>query len=201
MLIATMVIIRLVITVVCMGGCSVTSDPLWLPRLLCSWDSPGQNTEVGCHFLLQGIYPTQGWNPHLLRLRHWRAGSLLVAPPGKPIIVLLFREKKKKSHSPSPFSLFSSRTEFLRGMTLTSISVPSWSSILLSSQSLHLQTLCSVISLCTHSLNMGPHVCFSPTLAVPKVWSPGQQQHHMQVSLQTYQVRNPVRVGDRWALI
>ena len=32
-------------------------------RLLCPWDSPGQNTGVGCHALLQGILPTQGSNP------------------------------------------------------------------------------------------------------------------------------------------
>ena len=29
-------------------------------RLLCPWNSPGTNTEVGCHSLLQGIFPTQG---------------------------------------------------------------------------------------------------------------------------------------------
>ena len=29
------------------------------PRLLCPWDSPGKKTGVGCHFLLQGIFPTQ----------------------------------------------------------------------------------------------------------------------------------------------
>ena len=29
-------------------------------RLLCPWDFPGKNTEVGCHFLLQGNFPTQG---------------------------------------------------------------------------------------------------------------------------------------------
>ena len=32
-------------------------------RLLCPWNSPDQNTGVGSHFLLQGIFPTQGWNP------------------------------------------------------------------------------------------------------------------------------------------
>ena len=32
-------------------------------RLLLPWDSPGKNTGVGCHFLLQGIFPTQGLNP------------------------------------------------------------------------------------------------------------------------------------------
>ena len=29
-------------------------------------DSPGKNTGVGCHFLLQGIFPTQGLNLHVL---------------------------------------------------------------------------------------------------------------------------------------
>ena len=33
------------------------------------WDFPGKNTGVGCHFLLQGIFPTQGWNPGLLHCR------------------------------------------------------------------------------------------------------------------------------------
>ena len=33
------------------------------------WDSPGKNTGVGCHFLLQGIFPTQGSNPGLLHCR------------------------------------------------------------------------------------------------------------------------------------
>ena len=34
---------------------------------------PGKNTGVGCHFLLQEIFPSQGSNPHLL---HWQADSL-----------------------------------------------------------------------------------------------------------------------------
>ena len=34
-----------------------------LPRLVCPWDSPGKNTGVGCHALLQGSIPTQGSNP------------------------------------------------------------------------------------------------------------------------------------------
>ena len=32
-------------------------------------DSPGKNTGVGCHALLQGIFPNQGWNPGLLHCR------------------------------------------------------------------------------------------------------------------------------------
>ena len=38
-------------------------------RLLCPWDSLGQNTRVGCHFLLQGIFLTQGLNLGLLNCR------------------------------------------------------------------------------------------------------------------------------------
>ena len=55
--------------------CSVVSTsptlrPLGLQpaRLLCPRDFPGKNTGGGCHFLLQGISPTQGSNLHLLQL-------------------------------------------------------------------------------------------------------------------------------------
>ena len=46
----------------------------------------GKNPGMGCHALLQGIFLTQGLNPHLLRLLHWQAGSLPRAQPGKPRI-------------------------------------------------------------------------------------------------------------------
>ena len=39
---------------------------LWIlaqTRLLCPWDSPDMNTEVDCHALLWGIFPTHGQNP------------------------------------------------------------------------------------------------------------------------------------------
>ena len=41
-------------------------------RLLCPWHFPGKNTGVGCHFLLQGVFLTQGSNLHLL---HWQLDS------------------------------------------------------------------------------------------------------------------------------
>ena len=41
---------------------------LYPTRLLYPWDSPGENTGMGCHALLQGIFPTQGSNPRLLSL-------------------------------------------------------------------------------------------------------------------------------------
>ena len=60
------------------------SDSLWPhgpqpARLFCPWDSPGKNTAVGCHFLLQGVFPTQGWKPSLLCLLHWQTGSFPLA--------------------------------------------------------------------------------------------------------------------------
>ena len=46
---------------------------------------PGKNIGVGCHSLLQGTFPTQGWNSGLLR---WHADSLWSEPPGKTESVL-----------------------------------------------------------------------------------------------------------------
>ena len=40
-----------------------------LTRLLCPWDFLGKNSRVGCHFLLQEIFLTQGSNPRLLHCR------------------------------------------------------------------------------------------------------------------------------------
>ena len=49
---------------------------LWPTRLLCPWDSPGKNTGVGCHDLLQAFFPTQGSNPCLLSLLYRQAYSI-----------------------------------------------------------------------------------------------------------------------------
>ena len=38
---------------------------LWSSRLLCPWDFPGKNIRVGCHFLLQRIFLTQGSKSNL----------------------------------------------------------------------------------------------------------------------------------------
>ena len=39
------------------------------PDVSCPWDSPAKNTEMGGHFLLQGIFPTQGTDSSLLHCR------------------------------------------------------------------------------------------------------------------------------------
>ena len=51
-------------------------------RLLCPWDFPGKNTEVGCHFLLQGIFLTQGLNLHPPLGLSWESIHLRCGRPG-----------------------------------------------------------------------------------------------------------------------
>ena len=62
-------------------GSELRPHGLWPTRLLLPGDFPGKNTEVDCHFLLQGIFPTQGSNPHLL---HWQTDSLPLGHLGSP---------------------------------------------------------------------------------------------------------------------
>ena len=76
----------------CMLNHSVMSDSLQHhglqpSRLLCPWDFPGKNTGVGCHFLLQGIFPTQGSNLCLLR---WQEDSLPLSHLGSPMYVYIW---------------------------------------------------------------------------------------------------------------
>ena len=81
--------------------CSLLTVTLWKPwmlsriwlwphelqptRLLCPWDFPGKNSGMDCHFLLQGIFPTQGYNPCLLWflncrqiLYHWATSYVII---------------------------------------------------------------------------------------------------------------------------
>ena len=52
-------------------SCPTLCDPMDCspPVSSVNGDSPGKNTEVGCHDILQGIFPTQGSNPGLLHCR------------------------------------------------------------------------------------------------------------------------------------
>ena len=70
-------------SVVCCCLVAKSCQPLLWPhglcslhRLLCPWDFSDKNTGVGCNFLLQGFFPTQGWNPHVSHLLHGQADSL-----------------------------------------------------------------------------------------------------------------------------
>ena len=50
-------------------------------RSLCPCNSPGKNTGVGCHAILQVIFPTQGLNTCLLHLLYWQVGALPLVLP------------------------------------------------------------------------------------------------------------------------
>ena len=67
-------------------SCSVVCDclrihGLQLTRLLCPWNFPGKSTGVGCHFLLQGIFLTQGSS---LGLPHCRQRLYRLIHQGSP---------------------------------------------------------------------------------------------------------------------
>ena len=57
---------------------------LYPTRLLCLWDFSRKNTGMGCHFLLQGIFLTQGLKQYLLCLLHWQVDSLPLCHLGSP---------------------------------------------------------------------------------------------------------------------
>ena len=93
-------------------------------RLLCPWSFPGKNTIVGCHFLVQRIFPIQGSN---LCLLHWQADSFSTESPRKPqrmvcacvlscfSCVQLFVTQWTIAHQ-APLSLGFSRQEYWSGL-------------------------------------------------------------------------------------
>ena len=95
----------------CCCPCLVAKSCLFWPhglqhaRRLCPRDSPGKNTGVGYHSLLQGIFPTQGSN---LGLLHWQVNSLL---PGKPKLISFCYQRcsGKYCESSEEFSLWTQR--------------------------------------------------------------------------------------------
>ena len=80
-------------------------------RLLCPWDSPGKNTWMGCHALLQGVFLTQGSDPCLLHCR-WvsclASGFFTTEPPavkkGSPFFFRKTSKRNRASFHP-PMSL------------------------------------------------------------------------------------------------
>ena len=110
------------IALVSITSCRLVPSHVWLlcdsraslsmrfPRLLCPWDLPGKNTGVGCYFLLQGIFWTQGLN---LQFLCWQVYSLPLNHLGSPMSAArvfnfslddaIIRPKSQ----PSPSSLYS----------------------------------------------------------------------------------------------
>ena len=84
-------------------SCSVVSDSLGhqghardcrLPDSAIHGDSPGQNTGVGCHALLQGIFLTQGSNSHL---PHCRQILYNLSHQRSPLLEWLLSKKTRMS--------------------------------------------------------------------------------------------------------
>ena len=72
-------------------SCLTLCNPMDLSQLdSCPWNFPGKNTGVGCHFLLQGIFMTQGLNLHLWCLMHWQVNSLLLNCLRSPLFTRLY---------------------------------------------------------------------------------------------------------------
>ena len=59
-----------------------------LPGSSVHGDFQARILEVGCHVLLQGIFPTQGSNPPFLHLLHWQVDSLPLRHRGSPVPIL-----------------------------------------------------------------------------------------------------------------
>ena len=103
----------------CVGECSVIQSCLTLcdpmdcrtPGSSVHGIFPGKNTGVSCHFLLHGIFPTQGLKLYLLSLPYWRTKSLPLLPPGKPVFLLL-RLPKDLTNSTFVFSCYDYRYYF-----------------------------------------------------------------------------------------
>ena len=77
--------------------------PWTSPPVSSSWNFPGKNTGAGCHFLLWGIFPTQGWNWSLLHLLHWQADSLsLHHLRSAQALVCLLKEQNPLTYSQTP---------------------------------------------------------------------------------------------------
>ena len=74
-------LVKVLVTQSCLTLCN-PMDCSPSTRILCPWDFPGQNTGVGCHSLLQGIFPTQGSNPSL---PHWRQILYHLSHQGSPV--------------------------------------------------------------------------------------------------------------------
>ena len=68
-------------------------------KLLRPWDFQGKSTGVGCHFLLQGIFPTQGSNPGL---SHCRQMLYCLSHQGSPTSLLTQYQLQSQSLNHSP---------------------------------------------------------------------------------------------------
>ena len=78
------------------------------------WDSPGKNTEVGCHALLRGTFPTQGYNPPSPQSRALAGGFYTTSATWEwkkafHQLVVLFRPRLLMALKRAPTTYFETR--------------------------------------------------------------------------------------------
>ena len=88
------------------------------PRLLFPWNFPGKNTGVGCHFLLQGIFLTQGLNPSV---PHWQADSLPLSHQGSSFCHRVGCKRPHRDGMPRALSFSTSSIIASLGHTLAGV--------------------------------------------------------------------------------
>ena len=86
--------------------------------ILCPWDSPAKNTRMGCHFPLQGIFPTQESNLGLLHCRqiiYWLSykGSLFYPTTMNYFLIGLWHVMKSGLYMKTSYDQLSGWTEKL----------------------------------------------------------------------------------------
>ena len=75
---------------------SLRPHELWPTRLLHPWNFPGKSTGVGCHFLLQVIFPTEGSNPGL---PHCRQTIYCLSHQGSPVNLTILDSPYKRNYA------------------------------------------------------------------------------------------------------
>ena len=88
------------VTSVCPTLCNPVDSSLpgfSVHEILHPWDSPDKNTGEACHAFLQGIFLTQGWNPHLLCLLHCRQILYPLSHLGSPLYTVLYSKVHKST--------------------------------------------------------------------------------------------------------
>ena len=104
----------------CSSSCSIAQScpALYDPM---DWSLPGSSVHgilhwgknMGCHALLQGIFPTQGSNPHLLLLLHWQLDSLPLSHLGSLKQLYSNNIKKKKKVMAQCVKSYNTRMEWV----------------------------------------------------------------------------------------
>ena len=126
-------------------------------RLLCPWDFPSENTGVGCHALLQGMFPTVGSNPLLLCLLHcrpvlycWATGEATFIP--RPLQTTLYWDcpRSLQINVNQTHQHFCSNALKCFSLLLSMNEGPSWSALLICSVTIvsfapAVQNVCSKI--------------------------------------------------------